>query len=71
MLVRLRIGHKLTLALAALLRTTVAVAAVGLISLGDVNRRAQAIYNDNVRTTEATAALWSGSMRPRRPPSGC
>jgi diguanylate cyclase (GGDEF)-like protein len=60
MLVRMRIGHKLTLALAALLLTTVAVAAVGITSLGDVNRRAQALYNDNVRTTEATSALWSG-----------
>ena len=40
MLVRLRIGHKLTLALAASLLTTVAVAAVGITSLGDVNRRA-------------------------------
>ena len=35
MLVRMRIGHKLTLALAALLLTTVAVAAVGITSLGD------------------------------------
>src|SRR5215217_8660497 len=60
MLMRIRIGHKLTLALAALLLTTVAVAAVGITSLGDVNRRAQALYNDNVRTTEATSALWSG-----------
>ena len=60
MLVRIRIGHKLTLALAALLLTTVGVAAVGITSLGDVNRRAQALYNDNVRTTEATSALWSG-----------
>jgi methyl-accepting chemotaxis protein len=59
MLVRMRIGHKLTLALAALLLTTVAVAAVGITSLSDVNRRAQALYNDNVRTTEATSALWS------------
>src|SRR5215218_5871164 len=58
--VRMRISHKLTLALAALLLTTVAVAAVGITSLGDVNRRAQALYNDNVRTTEATSALWSG-----------
>jgi diguanylate cyclase (GGDEF)-like protein len=58
--VRMRIGHKLTLALAALLLTTVAVAAVGVTSLGNVNRRAQALYNDNVRTTEATSALWSG-----------
>ena len=57
--VRLRIGHKLTLALAALLLTTVAVAAVGISSLGDVNRRARALYTDNVRTTEATSALWS------------
>jgi methyl-accepting chemotaxis protein len=60
MLVRMRIGHKLTLALAALLLTTVAVAVVGIASLGDVNRRAQALYNDNVRTTEATSALWNG-----------
>jgi methyl-accepting chemotaxis protein len=60
MLMRIRIGHKLTLALAALLLTTVGVAAVGITSLGDVNRRAQALYNDNVRTTEATSALWSG-----------
>ena len=57
MLVRLRIGHKLTLALAALLLTTVAVAAVGIFSLGDVNRRARALYDDNIRTTEITAAL--------------
>jgi hypothetical protein len=69
--VRMRIGHKLTLALAALLLTTVAVAAVGITSLGDVNHRAQALYHDNVRTTEATSALWSACMRPRRPPSGC
>jgi hypothetical protein len=60
MLVRMRIGHKLTLALAALLLTTVGVAAVGITSLGAVNRRAQALYNDNVRTTEVTSALWSG-----------
>src|SRR5919107_1691198 len=60
MLMRIRIGHKLTLALAALLLTTVGVAAVGITSLGDVNRRAQALYIDNVRTTEATSALWSG-----------
>jgi diguanylate cyclase (GGDEF)-like protein len=60
MLVRLRIGHKLTLALAALLLTTVAVAAVGIFSLGDVNRRARALYDDNIRTTEFTAALWGG-----------
>jgi methyl-accepting chemotaxis protein len=51
---------QLTLALAALLLTTVGVAAVGITSLGDVNRRAQALYNDNVRTTEVTSALWSG-----------
>lgn len=40
MLVRIRIGHRLTLALAALLLTTVAVGAVGVTSLGNVNRRA-------------------------------
>jgi hypothetical protein len=60
MLVRLRIGHKLTLALAALLLTTVAVAVVGITSLSDVNHRAALLYIDNVRTTEATSALWSG-----------
>jgi diguanylate cyclase (GGDEF)-like protein len=60
MLVRLRIGHKLTLALAALLLTTVAVAAVGISSLGDVNRRARALYDDNIRTTQTTSALWGG-----------
>jgi hypothetical protein len=38
----------------------VAVAAVGITSLGVVNRRAQALYNDNVRTTQATSALGSG-----------
>ena len=59
MLVRLRIGHKLTLALAALLLTTVGVAAVGITSLGDVNHQAQLLYNENVRTTETTSALWS------------
>jgi GGDEF domain-containing protein len=57
MLVRLRIGHELTLALAALLLTTVAAAVVGITSLGDVNHRAQLLYNDNVRTTEATSAV--------------
>jgi hypothetical protein len=60
MLVRLRIGHKLTLALASLLLATVAVAAVGISSLGAVNQRAGALYADNVRTTEATSALWGG-----------
>jgi hypothetical protein len=43
-----------------LLPTTVAVAAVGITSLGEVNRRAEALYDDNVRTTQATSALWSG-----------
>jgi diguanylate cyclase (GGDEF)-like protein len=57
MLMRLRIGHKLSLALATLLLTTVAVAAVGIASLREVNRRAQSLYQENVRTTEATAAL--------------
>lgn len=57
---RLRIGHKLTLALAVLLLTTVAVAVVGLSSVSDVNRRATALYADNIRTTETTSALWGG-----------
>jgi hypothetical protein len=59
-MVQLRIGHKLTLALAALLLATVAVAAVGIASLGDVNRRARALYDDNVRTTQATSAVDGG-----------
>lgn len=60
MAVRLRIGHKLTLALAVLLLATVAVAAVGIASLGDVNRRARALYDDNIRTTQATSAVGGG-----------
>jgi methyl-accepting chemotaxis protein len=59
-MVRLRISHKLTLALAALLLATVAVAAVGISSLGDVDRRARALYDDNVRTTQATSAVGGG-----------
>jgi CHASE3 domain sensor protein len=57
MLMRLRIGHKLSLALATLLLTTVAVAAVGIASLRDVNRQAKNLYQENVLTAEATAAL--------------
>jgi diguanylate cyclase (GGDEF)-like protein len=60
MAVRLRIGHKLTLALAALLLGTVTVAALGISSLGAVNRRASALYDDNIRTTQATSAVGRG-----------
>jgi hypothetical protein len=60
-MVRLRISHKLTLALAALLLATVAVAAVGISSLGDGDRRARALYDDNVRTTQATSAMGGGA----------
>jgi hypothetical protein len=58
MLMRLRIGHKLSLALATLLLTTVAVAAVGIASLRQVNRQVQSLYQANLQT-EATAALQS------------
>jgi diguanylate cyclase (GGDEF)-like protein len=54
---RLRIGQKLTLALAALLLTTMAVAAVGLVSLGKVDARTTALYEDNIITSQATTAL--------------
>jgi diguanylate cyclase (GGDEF)-like protein len=60
MAVRLRIGHKLTLALAALLLGTVTVAVVGVSSLGAVNRRVSALYDDNIRTTQATSAVERG-----------
>jgi diguanylate cyclase (GGDEF)-like protein len=60
MAVRLRIGHKLTLALATLLLATVMVAVVGVSSLGAVDRRASALYDDNIRTTQATSAVGRG-----------
>jgi diguanylate cyclase (GGDEF)-like protein len=60
MALRLRIGHKLTLALATLLLATVMVAVVGVSSLGAVDRRASALYDDNIRTTQATSAVGRG-----------
>jgi methyl-accepting chemotaxis protein len=56
-ILRLRIGQKLTLALATLLLLTVAVAWVGVSSLGGLNARTRALYRDNIVTTEATSAL--------------
>jgi len=57
---RLRIGQKLTLALAALLLPTMAVAWVGISSLGSLNAKTRALYRDNIVTTEATSALGAG-----------
>jgi diguanylate cyclase (GGDEF)-like protein len=56
-IVRLRIGQKLTLALAALLLLTMAVAWVGIASLANLNARTRALYRDNLVTTEATTSL--------------
>jgi predicted signal transduction protein with EAL and GGDEF domain len=55
-ILRLRIGQKLTLALATLLLLTVAVAWVGVSSLGGLNARTRALYRDNIVNTEATIA---------------
>jgi len=57
---RLRIGQKLTPALAALLLPTIAVAWVGGASLRDLDQRTQALYHDNIVTTEATSAVGTG-----------
>jgi diguanylate cyclase (GGDEF)-like protein len=57
---RLRIGQKLTLALAALLLPTIAVAWVGVSSLGALNARTRAVYRDNLLTTQATSSLGAG-----------
>jgi diguanylate cyclase (GGDEF)-like protein len=57
---RLRIGQKLTLALAALLLPTIAVAWVGVSSLGALNARTRAVYRDNIVTTQATSTLGAG-----------
>ena len=66
---RLRIGHKLTLALAVLLLTTVVVAVVGLSSVSNVNRGATALYADNIRTTRPPRRCGAACTRPRSPPS--
>jgi diguanylate cyclase (GGDEF)-like protein len=57
---RLRIGQKLALALAALLLPTIAVAWVGISSLGTLDARTRALYRDNIVTSEATSALGAG-----------
>ena len=59
-MLRFRIGQKLTLALAALLLPTIAVAWVGISSLGALAAGTRAVYRDNIVTTEATSALGAG-----------
>jgi diguanylate cyclase (GGDEF)-like protein len=55
--VQLRIGPKLTLALAGLLTATVMVSGVAVAGLSAVDTRTQALYHHNILTTQAIAEL--------------